>query len=281
MSRSASIREAFVAMMQRPESELELARAALLVAAENDPTLDVDATLAQLGQWADTLAARIQPEWNSLQRLARLRNFMYEELGFKGDVQDYYRPENSLLHSVMTRRLGIPLTLAILFMEIGWRIGVPFEGVGFPGHFLVRLTGEPGDLLLDPYDHGVSVHEEDCRRMIEASSRGKLPYEPGMIRSLGKRATIARLLYNLKVAYVRANDDAGALSAVERILILHPEDVIEIRDRGLLLYRLDRYREAHDALTDYLRRRPDAIDRELVERHVTTLRMMMVTPPED
>ncbi|MEY4374758.1 MAG: hypothetical protein RL760_925 [Candidatus Eisenbacteria bacterium] len=280
MSRSASIREAFVAMMQRPESELELARAALLVAAENDPTLDVDATLDQLGRWADTLAARVQPEWNSLQRLARLRNFMYEELGFKGDVQDYYSPENSLLHSVMSRRLGIPLTLAILFMEIGWRIGVPFEGVGFPGHFLVRLTGEPGDLLLDPYDHGVSVHEEDCRRMIEASSRGKLPYEPGMIRSLGKRATIARLLYNLKVAYVRAGDDAGALSAVERILILHPDDVLEIRDRGLLLYRLDRYREAHDALSDYLRRRPDALDRELVERHVTALSMMLVTPPE-
>lgn len=280
MSRSASIREAFVAMMQRPEHEIELARAALLVAAENDPTLDVEDTLTQLATWADTLAARIQPEWNSLQRLARLRNFMYEELGFKGDVQDYYSPENSLLHSVMTRRLGIPLTLAILFMEIGWRIGVPFEGVGFPGHFLVRLTGEPGDLLLDPYDHGVSVHEEDCRRMIELSSRGKLPYEAGMIRSLSKRATVARLLYNLKVAYVRAGDDAGALSAVERIRLLHPDDVLERRDQGLLLYRLDRYREAQEALEDYLRRRPDAMDREVVEAHLTTLAMMRAAPPE-
>ena len=267
-------------MMQRPEQDIELARTALLVAAENDPTLDVDASLATLEQWAATLATRVQPEWNSLQRLARLRNFMYEELGFKGDVQSYYSPENSLLHSVMTRRLGIPLTLAILFMEIGWRIGVPFEGVGFPGHFLVRLTGEPGDLLLDPYDHGVSVHEEDCRAMIEASSRGMLPYEPGMIRSLGKRAIVARLLYNLKVAYVKAGDDAGALSAVERILLLHPEDVLEIRDRGLLLYRLDRYREAHAALRDYLRRRPDALDREVVERHLAALDMMLAAPPE-
>jgi regulator of sirC expression with transglutaminase-like and TPR domain len=280
MSDPTSIRERFVAMMQRPEQDIELARTALLVAAENDPTLDVDASLATLEQWAATLAARVQPEWNSLQRLARLRNFMYEELGFKGDVQSYYSPENSLLHSVMTRRLGIPLTLAILFMEIGWRIGVPFEGVGFPGHFLVRLTGEPGDLLLDPYDHGVSVHEEDCRAMIEASSRGMLPYEPGMIRSLGKRAIVARLLYNLKVAYVKAGDDAGALSAVERILLLHPEDVLEIRDRGLLLYRLDRYRDAHAALTDYLRRRPDALDREVVERHLAALDMILAAPPE-
>ena len=162
MSDPTSIRERFIAMMQRPEQDIELARTALLVAAENDPTLDVDASLATLEQWAATLAARVQPEWNSLQRLARLRNFMYEELGFKGDVQSYYSPENSLLHSVMTRRLGIPLTLAILFMEIGWRIGVPFEGVGFPGHFLVRLTGEPGDLLLDPYDHGVSSPATCC-----------------------------------------------------------------------------------------------------------------------
>ena len=275
MSDPAINRHQFQEMMQRPDAEIDLARTALIVAAENDPALDVDEEMGRLERWAQELSRRIDPAWNSLQRLARLRTFMYEELGFKGDVQGYYSPANSLLHSVMSRRLGIPLTLSIVFMEIGWRIGVPFEGVGFPGHFLVRLTGEPGDLLLDPYDHGASVHEEDCRRMIELTTGGTVPYDPSMIRSLGKRDMIARLLFNLKVACLKARDDRGALSAIERLLVLHPEDPPELRDRGLLLYRLDRYREASASLTAYLRVRPQALDREVVERHLTALQMIL------
>ena len=269
------IRRHFQEMLQRPDAHIDLARAALLVAAENDPTLDVDAEMARLEQWAGELGRRIDPSWNNLQRLARLRTFMYEDLGFKGDVRGYYSPANSLLHSVMSRRLGIPLTLSIVFMEIGWRIGVPFEGVGFPGHFLVRLTGEPGDLLLDPYDHGASVHEEDCRRMIQLTTGGTVPYDPSMIRSLGKRDMIARLLFNLKVSCLKTNDDAGALSAVERLLLLHPNEPPELRDRGLLLYRMDRYRDARSSLEAYLRARPDALDREVIERHLSALDIML------
>lgn len=279
MSEPALIRQRFLEMMQRPDADIELARSALLVAAENDPALDVDAELTRLETWAQQLSDRIDPSWNNLQRLARLRTFMYEELGFKGDVRGYYSPANSLLHSVMSRRLGIPLTLSIVFMEIGWRIGVPFEGVGFPGHFLVRLTGEPGDLLLDPYDHGASVHEDDCKRMIELTTGGTVPFEPSMVRSLGKKDMIARLLFNLKVACLKANDDFGALSAVERLLLLHPNDAPELRDRGLLMYRLDRYRDAHASLEAYLRARPDALDRELIEQHLAALEMMLATPP--
>jgi len=266
-------------MIERPEDEIDLARSALLVAAENDPSLDVDAEMARLDAWADELGRRLEPDWNNLQRLARLRTFMYEDLGFKGDVRGYYSPANSLLHSVMERRLGIPLTLSIVFMEIGWRLGIPFEGVGFPGHFLVRLTGEPGDLLLDPYDHGVSVHEEDCRRMIQLTTGGTVPYDPSMIRSLGKRDMIARLLFNLKVACLKAEDDAGALSAVERLLLLHPDDPPELRDRGLLLYRMDRYREARESLRAYLAARPRALDREVVDRHLAALGLILAEPP--
>ena len=122
MSDPAQNRRRFLEMIQRPDAEIDLARAALIVAAENDPLLDVDAEMAKLDRWAAELSRRIDPQWNSLQRLARLRTFMYEELGFKGDVRGYYSPANSLLHSVMDRRLGIPLTLSIVFMEIGWRI---------------------------------------------------------------------------------------------------------------------------------------------------------------
>lgn len=281
MSASDPIRKEFTELVQRDEAHFDLARTALLVAAESDPTLDVDAEMSQLELWAQTLRERMEPEWNELQRLARLRAFMYEELGFKGDVQDYYAPENSLLHSVMTRRRGIPLTMSILFMELGWRIGVPFEGVGFPGHFLVRLAGLPEDLLLDPFDHGGSVHEEDCRRMLEKSTGGVLEFDRAMIRSIGKRDMIARLLFNLKVACLKAGRFDQALAAVERLLLLHPEDAIEVRDRGLLLYQLDHYRDAVQALERYLAMRPQADDRAEMDRHLAALRIMLVGTPDE
>jgi regulator of sirC expression with transglutaminase-like and TPR domain len=272
-------RDRLLEMMKRPEADIDLARSALLVAAESDPALDVEAEMQRLELWARELAARIDPDWNSLQRLARLRTFMYEDLGFKGDVKGFFQPENSLLHSVMARRLGIPLTLAIVFMEIGWRIGVPFEGVNFPGHFLVRLTGEPGELLLDPFDHGASVHEEDCRAMLARATGGLMAFDRSMLRPAGKHDMISRLLFNLKGACLKAGDDDGALAAVERLLLLHPDDAPERRDLGLLLYRLDRYREAEQALEEYLRLRPEARDRALIEQRLAALAMMRATGP--
>jgi regulator of sirC expression with transglutaminase-like and TPR domain len=115
--------------------------------------------------------------------------------------------------------------------------------------------------------------------MIELTTGGTVPYDPSMIRSLGKRDMIARLLFNLKVACLKAGEDQGALAAVERLLLLHPDDPPEIRDRGLLLYRMDRYREARSALQAYLRVRPDALDREVIERHLTALQMMLASEP--
>ncbi len=269
------VRADFIKMIQQPEPEIDLARAALLVAAESDPQVDVDGELRTLEGWAAELRGRIEPGWNNLQKLARLRAFVFEELGFRGDRLDYFSPSNSLLHQVLQRRRGIPITLAIVMMELGWRIGIPFEGVGFPGHFLVRLAGEPRDLILDPYLRGMSVHEEDCRRMLLETTGGKLEFEPAQLASVGKLAMIARLLHNLKGAYLRGNDDERALAAVDRLLVVDPENAEEIRDRGLLLFRLKRHGQALDCLSRYLERIPVARDRETVERHVKTLRRIL------
>ena len=264
-------------MVRRPEPSFELARAALLVAAESDPDVDVEGELARFDKWAGELGARFEPDWNNLQKLARLRTYVFEDLGFRGDRDDYYSPRNSLLHEVITRRRGIPLTLAIVMLELGWRLGIPFEGVGFPGHFLVRLTGEPGDLLLDPYSRGMSVHEEDCRRMLLESTGGRLEYDPSLLVSVGKRQMIVRLLNNLKSAYLRAGDDRLALTAVDRLLLIDPADVDEGRDRGLLLFRLHQYGKSLDCLQEYLRAAPAAADRESIEQHVGTLRQLLAS----
>ena len=264
-------------MVSGPDEALELARVALLVAAESDVDVDVDGELRQLEGWADQLKSRVTPELNNLQKLARLRAFVFDELGFRGDRRDYYSPSNSLLHEVMKRRRGIPLTLSIVFMELGWRIGIPFEGVAFPGHFLVRLPGEPRDLLLDPYKRGMMVHEEDCRQMLLESTGGRMDYDPSLTASVGTRDMIVRLLHNLKGAYLRAGDDAMALAAVDRLLVLRPGDAEEIRDRGLLLFRMQKYGRALDSLTDYLSAAPEAQDRETIEGHVRALRGLLAS----
>jgi regulator of sirC expression with transglutaminase-like and TPR domain len=271
------IRADFVQMVNRPDEALELARVALLVAAESDLEVDIDGELRQLEGWADELRSRVTPDQNNLQKLARLRSFVFDDLGFRGDRRDYYSPSNSLLHQVMKRRRGIPLTLSIVFMELGWRIGIPFEGVAFPGHFLVRLPGEPRDLLLDPYKRGMMVHEEDCRQMLLESTGGRMSYDPTLTASVGKRDIVARLLHNLKGAYLRAGDDAQALAAVERLLVLKPDDPEEVRDRGLLLFRMQKYGAALDALNAYLGAAAGAADHETIEGHVRTLRQLLAT----
>jgi len=275
MTGPEDIRADFARLLRRPEAKLDLARAALLVAAESDPNVDVDVQLHTLDSWAEELRSRLDPSWNNLQKLARLRRFVYDDLGFRGDHKDYYSPSNSLLHEVMERRLGIPLTLSIIFMELGWRVGIPFEGVAFPGHFLVRLSGEPRDLLLDPFQRGMSVHEEDCRRMLAELSGGRLEFTNQLLASVSKRDMIARLLLNLKGAYLRTHQDEQALAAVDRLLLLRPGALDEVRDRGLLLYRLRRFGEALAALTTYLEAAPEANDREAVQRHVVDLRRLV------
>jgi regulator of sirC expression with transglutaminase-like and TPR domain len=271
------IRADFVRMIQSPEPTIDLARTALLVAAESDPNVDVDGELRTLESWGEELRRRLDPSWNNLQKLARLRSYVFEELGFRGDREDYFSPSNSLLHEVFKRRLGIPLTLSIVFMEVGWRAGIPLEGVGFPGHFLVRLPGEPCDLVLDPYRRGMSVHEEDCRHMLLESTGGKLEFQPDLLASVGKRDMILRLLNNLKGAYLRVGEDQLALATVERLLVLHPEDADQVRDRGLLLFRLGRYGPALDCLRSYLASAPGAPDRETIEHHVATLRQLLAS----
>jgi regulator of sirC expression with transglutaminase-like and TPR domain len=272
-----NIRDDFARAVGRPEPVLDLARTALLVAAESDARVDVDSQIHTLESWAAELSARLEPGWNNLQKLARLRSFVFEDLGFRGDSKDYFSPSNSLLNQVMERRIGVPLTLSIIFMELGWRVGIPFEGVGFPGHFLVRLPGEPLDLVLDPFNHGRTMHEEDCRRLLDEVTGGRLEFDGRLLASVTKRDIITRLLRNLKGAYLRANQDEGALAAVERLLLIHPDDMDEVRDRGLLLFRLQRFSPALDALNAYLAARPDAPDRDNIAQHVISLKQLLAS----
>lgn len=275
MADPSEIRAHFARMACAPEASLGLAHAALLVAAEHDVALDPALALAELGDWCSALNATIGPGWSPVQKLEALRTLAFGQLGLRPDREHYFDVRNSLLHEVMRRRQGIPLSIGILLLEMGWSVGLPLDGVGMPGHFLLRMRGMPADVLLDPFAAGQHVTYADAERLLADATGGALTLEPRMLRSIGRRAIIARLLANLKMASLRAGDLAGALAAVERLRLLHPEDANERRDQGLLLYELDRLHDARAALEEYLLLAPDAADREAIESRLLTIGLLL------
>ena len=272
---SDKIRDDFVRTVQRPEPALDLARAALLVAAESDPRVDVDGQLHTLDSWAAELRGAARARLEQPPEAGAPAQLRVRGAGLPRRRKDYYSPSNSLLHEVMERRLGIPLTLSIIFMELGWRIGIPFEGVGFPGHFLVRLTGEPRDLLLDPVRHArTRCTRRTAASMLREVTGGRLEFDGRAARTRSsKRDMIARLLLNLKGAYLRANQDearAGRGRAPAAASI--PRTSTRCATAGCCSTGCAATARRSTRSHAYLAARPDAADRATVEGHVDDLR---------
>jgi regulator of sirC expression with transglutaminase-like and TPR domain len=264
--------ERFSAGLAVEDEAIDLARACLQVAEDPYPGLDVDGYVGEIERFARRLDARLGAGASREDRVIALNDFLFAELGFEGNSGNYYDPRNSYLNEVIDRRRGIPITLAILYMEIGRRVGLPLEGVSFPGHFLVRLPMRGGTLVLDPYSGGVPVSEDELRARLKrviprvAGSAapggvavGDLPLEQFLERA-GKRQVLARLLRNLKGVYREQDRPERLLEVLNRMLIVAPEAATELRDRGYVYRRLECWRPALQDLADYLEREPDAPD---------------------
>ena len=228
-------------MVRLPEEKINLAEAALLIAAEEQqPGLDPRPWLRRLDEMAASLEPRLAGVRNELDRVGILNQFLAGEVGLRGNADDYYDPRNSFLNEVLERRLGIPVTLAILWMEVGRRVGIPLTGVGFPGHFLLRHGRYP-QILLDPFDGGRLLTMDDCRGILEQATGGRFPadepFDPKLLRPAGPRQILLRMLGNLRGIYLQQGRARRLLSVLDRILLLDPEDLDTLRDRGLLRMR--------------------------------------------
>ena len=267
-----SVRERLVARLRDLEEPGALAEAALLIAAEEYPALDVAAWLARLDALGARARERVPPRGDADQTAAALTRLLVEDYGLRGNDADYYDPRNSFLNEVLERRLGIPLTLSLVYMDVGARAGVAVRGVGLPGHFVVRLERGETVRLLDPFNGGRPLDEANCRRLVERLGGGRLRFEPAHLRAVSARAILIRMLANLKGVYTALGDWRRARGAVDRILLLAPEAVGELRDRGLLSARLGKPVAAIGDWEAYLRRVPDAKDAATVRRHLRALR---------
>ena len=257
-------RRRFAEEVSPAERPVNLASAALLIAAEEEPRrCDVDACLGRLSEMGAQARRRVAAA-GAGREVEALNLYLFGELGFAGNISDYYDPRNSLLHRVLERRTGIPITLSIVYMEVGQRAGLFVEGVGLPGHYLVRAAAPGGEpVLVDPFN-GRTTDVEECQQRLDLIYGGQVALGEEHLRETGTRATLARVLGNLKAIYAKANLHRRALAAVERILILSPHDLEERRDRGLLLAQLGRLPEAIADTRRYLNQRPDASDADSV-----------------
>jgi len=268
----APCRRAFARLVSRPELAIDLAEAALLIAKEEYPDLEVARYLSRLDAMAAELRDRVGKGPDAHRLIASLGDYLFKEQGFRSNADDYHDPRNSFLNDVLDRRMGIPITLSAVYMEVGRRLGVHLHGVGMPGHFLVKYVGPGEEIVIDPFDGGAIVSPADCQRILDRISGGKLALEPRFLSSLGTRQILARMLTNLKVIYFNSQAYAKALGVVDRLLILDPRAATEVRDRGLLCCQLKRYPEAMADLERYLKLAPAAEDAEVIRDHLRSIR---------
>lgn len=258
-------RARFAEVMAKPDGEVDIALAALLIAAEEYPQLTPEPYLQRLDLLSERVRDRLANENAPLVVLQELARVLFEEEHFRGNAQAYYDPRNSFLNDVLDRRLGIPLTLSIVYLEVGWRLDLPLAGVNFPGHFLVRYEGEALRLLADPYQEGAIRFEDEAQTLLDMVSGGTMQLDAQHLRTASRTDIVVRLLSNLKTIYFNQRDDIKAIGAIERILLVRNDAWDEVRDRALALTRLGRGSEAIPDLRQYLEHAGAAADRVRIE----------------
>ncbi|MGD8498492.1 MAG: SirB1 family protein [Chromatiales bacterium] len=254
-----------------PDTDLDLLDAALVIAASEYPAINVDSYHQRLDEWASELRARIETDASAEDRLRALNAFLFQELGFSGNTDDYYDPRNSYLNEVLDRKLGVPITLSMIYMALGQRIGLPLEGVSFPGHFLVKLPVDGGAVVLDPFNGGISLDEHDLCDLLERMFDTEVSEVAPLLTTASKTDILIRMLRNLKGIHQQGDEYDKALRVVNMIIAIDPHLEEEYRDRGLLLLQLECRHAALKDLRHYLSADPEAEDAESIRDLIVEL----------
>jgi regulator of sirC expression with transglutaminase-like and TPR domain len=266
----------YFATLVADDASLVLAEAAIAIAHDDFPALDCQTVLGEIDALAARLKARIAADAAPMQRLRLLNRFFFQELGFAGNVNDYYDPKNSYLHCVLQTRRGIPITLAVLYVEIASQIGLHAHGISFPGHFLVKLRMPQGEVVIDPFT-GQSMSREALEALLVPYRRRQgLPGASSLplalfLQGATAREILARMLRNLKEIHRSADDWVRLHAVLQRLVILLPTAWEERRDRGLAAAELGAHDAAASDLAAYLEHMPDARDRFAVQERLLEL----------
>ncbi len=280
---------AFEALVSGGDASLDLALAALLIACTEYPDLDIVYYLAQL----DELALRVRTlldmpptlanvdllqgpiEEHPLNVIAAMNEVLFQQEHFHGSTEDYYNPANSFLNDVLERRTGLPITLSLLYMEVGKRVGVRFDGIGLPFHFVVGCLLPEGRIYIDPYETGHIYSGQECRERVRRMLKGEGKIYTQWFEPVSHRHLLVRMLNNLKHIYLTVEDYQRALPICDRIVLLLPRSPLERRDRGAIHFQLKHYTRALRDLSAYAELTPHASDIDEIRRQIKTLRQII------
>ncbi len=266
----AAWREYFERVVQLPEHEIDLPEAALIIASDEYPDLDVSHYLHKLDAMASRLRPHLPPGREPRATVELLNHLLYEEMEFSGNRENYYDPRNSYLNDVLDRRTGLPITLSIVYLALGRRLGLPLVGVGLPGNFIVKWQDRENRLLIDPFNKGEILDEFGVEALVRDTYHPSARFQAEWLNAVGSRYILVRLLNNLKGIFVHTENYERAWQIVDKLLILDPRSPENIRDMGLLSIRTGAYRKAAMFLEEYLLSHGDAHDSDQVRIYLRT-----------
>ncbi|NET59849.1 MAG: tetratricopeptide repeat protein [Symploca sp. SIO2E6] len=246
-------RQNFFNEINQPDDQIDLAKAALYLAQEEYPNLEIEAYLNTFEVMAAEIEERLPVERYPLRILKSINQYLYDDLGYTGNTRDYYNPSNSFLNEVIDQRTGIPITLSLVYLEIAQRLDFPMVGINMPGHFLIRPNFEDTGIFVDAFHQGEILFEQDCEERLTQVFNRPVQLQPSFTDPVSPKQLLARMLTNLKFIYLNHQDLPKALAAVERILLLFPDAPQERRDRGLLYYQLGQWSQASQDLAKIAR----------------------------
>jgi len=265
-------RQDFYKEIHQPEKNISLAKAALYIAQEEYPDLDLKEYLNALDTMAAKVEERLPSEHYPLRIIQCINNYLYDDLGFTGNNNNYYDPRNSFLNQVIDRKTGIPITLSLVYLEIAQRIGFPMVGIGMPGHFLIRPDFTEAAIFVDAFNQGEILFEQDCEQRLTQLYQQPVKMSRDFLAPVTPRRFLSRMLMNLKMIYLNRSEWLKALASIERILLLLPDAVTELRDRGLLYYQISEFASAYQDLSTYLIQVPDAEDANVIRQFIEQIR---------
>lgn len=263
-------RRRFKALLESGE-DIDLSLAALLIAKEEYPDLDIGRYLRMLDGMARELEQRLARTSGPEDTVSTISHYLFYEKGFRGNHKNYYDPRNSFLNDVLDRKLGIPITLSLIYMELGRRLGIPIVGVGLPGRFLIRHTGVPAGQFIDTFQDGSPIGIDHCKQLVDTMYGGKLSFREDLLNPVSSLDILRRVLNNLKAIYVSKGDSRRALAVLERLVIISPNSTEELRDRGLFYLRVHAYAQALMDLSRYLHNTPYGPDHQQIQSIVDLL----------
>jgi regulator of sirC expression with transglutaminase-like and TPR domain len=256
------------------DEKIDLIRVALVIARTEYPNLDIEIYATRTEQLARRVAALV-PEPDPRLALTALNRVLFEEMNLRGNREDYYDPRNSFLNDVLDRGLGIPITLAIVYMEVAKRVGFTLAGVGMPGHFLLKHYGLDGEILIDCFNRGDVVSRQDCQNRLDEIYSGEMKMRPEFLHPISRRQILTRMLNNLKTVYLSTRNFRKALMIADFILVIYPRSAEDVKQRALLRYSMGLHRLAAEDLDQYLKMSANASDAEEIRQMALSIRRML------